>query len=140
MIKFRSSDNFMIAGTHGRGMYSSNSFGCAPSCFTCNDGIQNGSESGVDCGGDMCDPCECDNTNRTFNGSTLNNDITRHYKESVEFRGDVNVKSNADVKVHAGQEHMISGTFSMEPGALFFLGIEDCDDSNLIQSTVSKKE
>jgi hypothetical protein len=29
---------------------------CAP-CSTCNDGIQNGSETGVDCGGPDCAPC-----------------------------------------------------------------------------------
>ncbi|MFT7588331.1 MAG: hypothetical protein ACI959_000538 [Limisphaerales bacterium] len=29
---------------------------CAP-CFTCSDGIQNGSETGVDCGGPDCAPC-----------------------------------------------------------------------------------
>ena len=29
---------------------------CAP-CETCDDGIQNGSETGVDCGGPDCDPC-----------------------------------------------------------------------------------
>ncbi|MBL0025187.1 MAG: T9SS type A sorting domain-containing protein [Saprospiraceae bacterium] len=28
----------------------------SPSCATCNDGIQNGNETGVDCGG-SCDPC-----------------------------------------------------------------------------------
>jgi len=30
---------------------------CAP-CFTCNDGIQNGNETGVDCGGPDCAPCQ----------------------------------------------------------------------------------
>jgi hypothetical protein len=29
---------------------------------TCNDGIQNGDETGVDCGGSSCDPCPCTGT------------------------------------------------------------------------------
>ncbi len=33
---------------------------CA-ACPTCIDGIQNGSETGVDCGGSMCVPCPCEN-------------------------------------------------------------------------------
>ncbi|PCJ24690.1 MAG: hypothetical protein COA97_09290 [Flavobacteriales bacterium] len=36
------------------------SFSCVP-CPTCVDGIQNGSETGVDCGGSMCTPCPCEN-------------------------------------------------------------------------------
>ncbi len=31
--------------------------GCAP-CETCTDGIQNGNETGIDCGGSDCTPCE----------------------------------------------------------------------------------
>ena len=38
---------------------------CAP-CATCNDGVQNGSETGVDCGGPDCAPC-----NTTCNDNEL---------------------------------------------------------------------
>jgi len=31
------------------------------SCFSCSDGIQNGNETGIDCGGPDCEPCECQN-------------------------------------------------------------------------------
>ncbi|MCB0553995.1 MAG: fibronectin type III domain-containing protein, partial [Phaeodactylibacter sp.] len=31
------------------------------SCETCDDGIQNGDETGIDCGGALCAPCACDN-------------------------------------------------------------------------------
>lgn len=34
---------------------------CLSECATCDDGIQNGDEEGVDCGGNFCDPCTvCD--------------------------------------------------------------------------------
>jgi hypothetical protein len=42
-----------------------------PACPTCNDGIQNGSETGVDCGGPDCAPCPCTGENVTL---TLNLD------------------------------------------------------------------
>ncbi|MEM7161243.1 MAG: gliding motility-associated C-terminal domain-containing protein [Bacteroidota bacterium] len=32
---------------------------CA-NCPSCTDGIQNGSETGIDCGGSVCDPCPCE--------------------------------------------------------------------------------
>lgn len=32
-----------------------------PACPSCNDGIQNGDELGVDCGGPDCTPCPCNN-------------------------------------------------------------------------------
>ncbi|MEM1219859.1 MAG: M12 family metallo-peptidase, partial [Bacteroidota bacterium] len=36
-----------------------------PACPTCNDGVQNGNETGVDCGGD-CAPCPCTGENVTL--------------------------------------------------------------------------
>lgn len=37
-----------------------------PACPTCNDGIQNGDETGVDCGGSSCAPCPCTGQNVTL--------------------------------------------------------------------------
>lgn len=44
---------------------------------TCDDGIQNGSETGVDCGGPDCAPCTipCDETNFTYQLSISDDDI-----------------------------------------------------------------
>ena len=44
---------------------------CAP-CPTCDDGIQNGAETGVDCGGPDCAPCPCFGTEVTVS-ITLDN-------------------------------------------------------------------
>ena len=43
-------------------LLNSNGCGNAGPLPTCDDGIQNGSETGVDCGG-SCDPCPCNGTN-----------------------------------------------------------------------------
>lgn len=37
-----------------------------PACPTCSDGIQNGDETGVDCGGPDCAPCPCTGENVTL--------------------------------------------------------------------------
>ena len=37
-----------------------------PACPTCSDGIQNGDETGVDCGGSSCPPCPCTGENVTL--------------------------------------------------------------------------
>ncbi|MGB1207384.1 MAG: T9SS type A sorting domain-containing protein [Chitinophagales bacterium] len=44
-----------------------NSDGCgnAGPLPTCDDGIMNGSETGIDCGGSSCEPCPCNGTNVT---------------------------------------------------------------------------
>lgn len=38
---------------------------CSNACPTCDDGIQNGDETGVDCGGSSCNVCPCNGTNVT---------------------------------------------------------------------------
>ncbi len=38
---------------------------CPAICPTCDDGIQNGDEDGIDCGGSFCDPCPCYATSAT---------------------------------------------------------------------------
>jgi hypothetical protein len=42
------------------------------SCETCTDNIQNGDETGVDCGGTLCTPCPCSGTNVTVDILTDN--------------------------------------------------------------------
>lgn len=46
--------------------------GDCPACPTCNDGQQNGDETGVDCGGASCAACPCNGTNVTIS-ITLDN-------------------------------------------------------------------
>lgn len=50
MLQYRSSDDIIVAATHGRGLYVAG--GAVPSCT---DGVKNGTELGVDCG------CNCPN-------------------------------------------------------------------------------
>ncbi len=58
-----------IVGNHIRGQYMTASNSCLSGCSsTCSDGLQNGDETGVDCGGPDCDPCPtC--SDMTMNGN-----------------------------------------------------------------------
>ena len=38
---------------------------CANACPTCDDGVQNGTETGIDCGGDSCNACPCNGSDVT---------------------------------------------------------------------------
>ena len=58
-----------------------NSSGCGPvTPATCDDGIQNGDETGVDCGGAECAPCTCDGVEVTV---TINFD---NYPEETSWQ------------------------------------------------------
>ncbi len=52
MLQRRDSDGLIAAATHGRGLFTTGGIEA-----TCNDGIQNGDEQDVDCGGSNCAPC-----------------------------------------------------------------------------------
>ena len=53
MLQRRESDGLIAAATHGRGLFTTGG-----QKATCSDGIQNGDEMGVDCGGSNCAPCD----------------------------------------------------------------------------------
>ncbi len=53
MLQRRDSDGLIAAATHGRGLFTT---GGIPA--TCDDGIRNGDEQDIDCGGSNCAPCE----------------------------------------------------------------------------------
>ncbi|MEO1626293.1 MAG: T9SS type A sorting domain-containing protein [Bacteroidota bacterium] len=58
-----------LFGTGGfrASLLNSTACGTPPPPATCTDGIQNGQETGIDCGGPDCPPCACTGTNVTVN-------------------------------------------------------------------------
>jgi hypothetical protein len=71
---------------------------CTPAP-TCSDGLQNGDETGVDCGGSGCVPCSCSSL------TTINNNITFTTQQQIDdfftINGDC-IKINGSVRVEAG--------------------------------------
>ena len=77
------------------------SSGCGtPAPPTCDDGIQNGDETGVDCGGSVCDPCPCLNEAPLTLTITLDN-----YPEETSW----NVTNSGGTVVASG------GTYGSQP-------------------------
>jgi hypothetical protein len=80
-----------------------NSTACgAPPAPTCSDGIQNGDETGIDCGGSSCPPCNtsCDNGNNLTLTITLDN-----YPEETSWQ----------VATVAGSVVASGGTYGSQP-------------------------
>jgi len=62
---------------------------------TCDDGIQNGDETGIDCGG-SCPPCEDDNT-LDFSGTYVQHDVVGRPAVNTVFGGSNLVKNNYNI-------------------------------------------
>jgi hypothetical protein len=62
--------------------------------ITCNDGIQNGDEEGIDCGGSACEPCI---TDIDFTGTFVQLDIVGRPAINTVFSGTDMVKNNFNV-------------------------------------------
>ena len=57
---------FQTGGARESLLFSNGCNGTPPPQPTCSDGIQNGSETGVDCGGNECPPCPCNDLTITL--------------------------------------------------------------------------
>ncbi|RFN60137.1 hypothetical protein [Marixanthomonas ophiurae] len=68
---------------------------------TCNDGIQNGSETGVDCGGTACEPCADGEIN--FSGTFMQEDIMGRPGINTVFSGTDEVKNNFNTTTVTGR-------------------------------------
>jgi len=62
---------------------------------TCEDGIKNGDEEGIDCGGSICSPCDDDNLN--FDGVFVQEDIAGRPGVNTIFGGSDLMKNNYNV-------------------------------------------
>ncbi|PVW11612.1 hypothetical protein DDV96_15660 [Marixanthomonas spongiae] len=65
---------------------------------TCNDGIKNGDEEGVDCGGSACGPCE-----EAFTGTYVQEDIMGRPGINTVFSGSPEVKNNFNTTTVTGR-------------------------------------
>lgn len=92
---------------------------CKP-CATCNDGIKNGDEEDVDCGGTECDPCFC---YPTLNLIGTESDTTHHSYGTIY--SIATVPSNTNVNYY-GNEICLLPTFEVELNAEFLADISSC--------------
>jgi hypothetical protein len=92
-----------------------------PQAATCDDGIQNGDETGVDCGGSACAPCAVDNI---LEGD-VTTDVTLDSAIGYELAGAYVVRSGASLTIPAGTTISATGGTSayiaVERGAQIFI-------------------
>jgi len=100
---------------------------CQSSCVSCEDDIQNGDEAGVDCGGSLCAPCPCTQSevDLILDGSTMAT-MTQLIKRKITIQGGAQTQGNALIDLRAGQEIEIYDEFSTGGSSVFQLSIEDC--------------
>ncbi len=79
-----------------------------PVAATCNDGVQNGDETGVDCGGSACEPCAVQAEKDGIIASQDDPDL-----DPLDLKGDV----TADVCLTADTEWILTGPLSVKNGA-----------------------
>jgi len=92
---------------------------------SCNDGIRNAGETGVDCGGDYCSACDCQG-NATYRNN-INVNVTRHAQTYVRTSSTVKVGNNAIVSLNAQSYIQLNPGFEIIKGASVLLNTENCD-------------
>ncbi len=92
---------------------------------SCNDGIRNAGETGVDCGGDYCPACDCQG-NVTYSNN-INFNVTRHARTYVRTSSTVKVGNNATVSLNAQSYVLLNPGFEVIKGASVLMNTENCD-------------
>ena len=97
------------------------------SCLnTCTDGIMNGQETGIDCGGPDCPPCHCTDNRLHLDDYITNDDFVRSANEWILLDEDVMLQSNSNIIFKAAECINIDKNFEIELGSETLLTIEDC--------------
>lgn len=95
---------------------------------TCNDNIQNGDETDVDCGG-SCSSC-CNYTQAILNGNLSTNYSAENYIISPPENGSAVVQANKNVTMKAGEYIKLLPGFTAKYGCDFLAIIDDCNNAS----------
>lgn len=99
-------DNVIINATCDDGIQNGDEEGvdcggaaCEPCAVepTCDDGLQNGDEEGIDCGGSFCAPCEDGDMSIDFSGTFMQEDVMGRPGINTVFGGTDEVKNSFNV-------------------------------------------
>ncbi len=88
----------------------------------CNDGIQNGLETGVDCGGE-CTPCDCEQDYHILD-YTAEDNLHIQVRKQIQVSDEV---ANQSTILKAGESIQIEPGTEVEPGTKFEAIIDVCD-------------
>jgi len=90
----------------------------------CGDGVQNGNETGIDCGGGSCQPCECDEDVTLV--ADFYQDQTIRAPRYINTGDRVIIGRDRAVNLFAGSFIELGIEFEIERGADVLIEIEDC--------------
>ncbi len=92
---------------------------------SCADGIQNASETGIDCGGINCPPCPCDGD--VYIVEQLSADVSGKYRiAAISNTLGSEITNDASVSLSAGNYIQLNPNFEILQGSVVHLLIEDC--------------
>lgn len=100
---------------------------CLP-CETCSDGIQNQDETGIDCGGSICcAPCPsiCDGVDLVIT-TDVNTSFVKRYNNSVTTNGTVDFNPAANASYYAGNYLQLNPNVEVKLGSQLLLDIDVC--------------
>ncbi len=92
--------------------------------FDCEDGMLNGGETGVDCGGPYCQACDC-MANKTYTSDIVNDDV-RNANSFVRTSGEVSVRNSAKVYWSATNKLELKPGFEVVSGSVIVLTAQNC--------------
>jgi len=94
-------------------------------CPNCFDGIKNGDEVYIDCGGTYCAPCDDCQTYLAINANEIDEDLLFQASDKIEIKGVVDQHIVLDIK--ASNELLLKPHFEVSINAIFTAYIEDCN-------------
>ena len=99
---------------------------------SCDDAIQNGTETGIDCGGTSCNDCACDDYKVYANETVPSSTITKYWWfvqtfGNVLFGSNSNNANGTSIDIAAGQFIQLNAGTTIEQGADVELRIDSCE-------------
>lgn len=100
------------------------------SLSNCHDGIKNGQETGIDCGGPDCPPCYCTDTRLYLEDYITDDNFVRSASEWILLDENVMLESTSNITFKAANCINIDRNFEIELGSETLLTIENCIEPN----------
>ena len=95
-------------------------------CITCSDGLKNGDELAIDCGGVLCSPCQESNCSEDYYATT--DEVISHLSVSVNesIESSHKIHSHLIVEFNAGHEIFFYSGFEVDSSAVLNVKIGGC--------------
>lgn len=93
---------------------------------TCNDGLQNGDETGIDCGGSICPACSTNCSGGDIVLNTVETTGTHIYDNNNSITSSAEIESGSNISFLAESYVLLQDGFHAKAGSTFRAAIETC--------------